>query len=220
PVAAGQGMQQPSAAPSVLLAKPTQAAAPVGISQSVPAEVPWRDELQDIAPPVAQNTPPFDAPSPIAPRAAAPLGEQVAQASAQDTAQTRQADARGFAKEQSVPEAALEPFAAWPEVIAAMEPKDTMLFVYMRNSKAYFDGKRVRIDGSELFLEYMRRSSESKTLIKETIAQVVGKGYSIGPYERPKQTIAAGPTAEDALARLEAQGVSVVYKDKQGKQEE
>lgn len=109
----------------------------------------------------------------------------------------------------------LEPFAQWPAIIAAMEPKDKMLFVNMRNSKAYFDGKRVRIDGSELFLEYMRRNKYSSGLIREIIEQVTGRQYPIGPYEAPNQPIAEqGPTAEQALAQLEAQGVSVIYHDK------
>ncbi|MEG2393877.1 MAG: DNA polymerase III subunit gamma/tau, partial [Ruthenibacterium sp.] len=77
-----------------------------------------------------------------------------------------------------------------------------------------------RIDGSELFLEYMRCNSYSNALIKETIAQVMGRVYPIGPYERPKQALTADPTAEEALNRLEAQGVSVIYQDKKAKQDE
>ena len=80
-----------------------------------------------------------------------------------------------------------EPFAAWKKVVAAMEAKDQLLFVYLRNSNAFYDGKRVLIDGSDLFLEYMRKNDYSADLIKKTIAEVTGTRYAIGPYKRKRQ---------------------------------
>ncbi len=50
-----------------------------------------------------------------------------------------------------------------------------------------YDGKRVLIDGSDLFLEYMRKNDYSADLIKKTIAEVTGIRYAIGPYKRKRQ---------------------------------
>ena len=106
-----------------------------------------------------------------------------------------------------------EPFAAWKKVVAAMEAKDQLLFVYLRNSNAFYDGKRVLIDGSDLFLEYMRKNDYSADLIKKTIAEVTGTRYAIGPYKRKRQEEEARQSAEDVLSQLERQGVEIVYEN-------
>lgn len=106
-----------------------------------------------------------------------------------------------------------EPFAAWKKVVAAMEAKDQLLFVYLRNSNAFYDGKRVLIDGSDLFLEYMRKNNYSADLIKKTIAEVTGTRYAIGPYKRKRQEEEVRQSAEDVLSQLERQGVEIVYEN-------
>ena len=106
-----------------------------------------------------------------------------------------------------------EPFAAWKKVVAAMEAKDQLLFVYLRNSNAFYDGKRVLIDGSDLFLEYMRKNDYSADLIKKTIAEVTGTRYAIGPYKRKRQEEETRQSAEDVLSQLERQGVEIVYEN-------
>ena len=106
-----------------------------------------------------------------------------------------------------------EPFAAWKKVVAAMEERDQLLFVYLRSSNAFYDGRRVLIDGSDLFLEYMRKNEYSTELIKKTIAEVTGTRYAIGPYKRKKQEEEARQSAEDVLSQLEQQGVEVVYEN-------
>ncbi len=106
-----------------------------------------------------------------------------------------------------------EPFAAWKKVVAAMEAKDQLLFVYLRNSNAFYDGKRVLIDGSDLFLEYMRKNDYSADLIKKTIAEVTGTRYAIGPYKRKRQEEEVRQSAEDVLSQLERQGVEIVYEN-------
>ena len=64
----------------------------------------------------------------------------------------------------------------------------------MKDTKAYFDGRRVWIDGTELFLEFMRRNEYSSGLIKDVIEQVSGKRYLIGPYQKAgKKAAAAAP---------------------------
>ena len=94
-----------------------------------------------------------------------------------------------------------------------MEERDQLLFVYLRSSNAFYDGRRVLIDGSDLFLEYMRKNEYSTELIKKTIAEVTGTRYAIGPYKRKKQEEEARQSAEDVLSQLEQQGVEVVYEN-------
>ena len=111
----------------------------------------------------------------------------------------------------------IRPFAEWPAVVQAMEKKDPMLFTYMSSSKAYLQGKRVLIDGSDLFLEYIRKYQDlSGKIIKETVAEVTGLRCSIGPYKKVrKQQTSAAVSGTETLARLEQKGVPIVYEDEE-----
>lgn len=106
-----------------------------------------------------------------------------------------------------------QPFDAWDAVVAAMESRDQLLYVYLRESKAYCDGRRVLIDGSELFLDYMRKNEYSSQLLKQAIAEVTGTRYAIGPYRPQAKKTAGAQTAEETLNRLAQQGVEVVYEN-------
>ncbi len=89
------------------------------------------------------------------------------------------------------------------------------MYVYLRESKAYCEGRRVLIDGSELFLDYMRKNEYSSQLIKQAIAEVTGTRYAIGPYRPRSRETAAAQTAEETLSRLAQQGVEVVYENQE-----
>ena len=107
-----------------------------------------------------------------------------------------------------------QPFSQWNEVIQAMEAKDTMLFVNMRGTKAYYDGRRILIDGSELFLEFMRQNEYSTDLIKSTIQEITGIRYAIGPYKKKNMQAAnLQNIAQQTLQSLEQHGVEVIYED-------
>lgn len=107
----------------------------------------------------------------------------------------------------------MQPFTEWNKVVAAMEGKDKLLYVYLSNSKAYYDGRRILIDGSDLFLEYMRQNEYSSQLIKDTIEEVTGTHYGIGPYKQKKKTDEAVQSADAVLEQLAQQGVSVIFED-------
>ena len=94
-----------------------------------------------------------------------------------------------------------------------MAGRDKLLYVYLKEAKAYCDGRRVLIDGSDLFLEYMRQNDYSKDLIKQAIAEVTGTRYAIGPYRQKSRQKAETQTAEETLKQLAQQGVEVVYED-------
>ena len=90
-----------------------------------------------------------------------------------------------------------------------------MLTAYLKKSRAYFDGKRVLIDGGDIFREFIRVNKDSQALIKRIIEQVAGVRCGIGPYVPPAESEAARNTVEDTLQELAAHGVDVVYNDKE-----
>ena len=73
--------------------------------------------------------------------------------------------------------------------------------------------KFVLIDGSPLFLSFMRANKDSAERIRRLIEQVTGEKYALGPYEKKKS--AAGTMdekAEETFRMLRENGVPVEFK--------
>ncbi len=103
-------------------------------------------------------------------------------------------------------------FAAWPDVVARMAGVDRMLHSYMKDAAAYTDGRRILIDGGDMFLSFMRKYDAANEKIKAVIFEVTGTRYGIGPYIGPAQDTQAKPvTAQDTLRAWQEKGVPVEY---------
>ncbi|PWL87804.1 MAG: DNA polymerase III subunit gamma/tau [Oscillospiraceae bacterium] len=226
-----------AAATPIIPAVPTQAMAetqapvqaPAGQKAGAEDTPPWegaasKEAAPSAVPPPAQAQKPMPEPEQLAeqePPAEAPLHapEQAPLSepspSPEKAAPVSQAPAAKPAARAGAP-GELAPFAQWPQIVAAMQEKDQLLYANMKDTKAYFDGRRVWIDGTELFLEFMRRNEYSSGLIKDVIEQVSGKRYLIGPYQKAgKKAAAAAPTAQQTLEALAQLGVQVEYEDEQ-----
>ena len=107
------------------------------------------------------------------------------------------------------------PFEYWDKVLEVLKKRDHMLPAYLKHSKAYYDGRRVLIDGGDLFRDFIRQNKDSQVLLKSIIAEVSGLACGIGPYVAAGSGQQARPTVEQTLKDLEAHGVDVVYNDKQ-----
>ena len=141
-------------------------------------------------------------PAQPAPARPVPIFEQQAPPAAEPPQPAPQPPAQGAA-----------PCDYWPEVVARIQGCDPMLYGYLKNSRAYFDGVRVLIDGGKTFRDFIRANKNSQRLIKKLIAEVTGKAAPIGPYEPKSAAAPAHASAEDALRLLEAQGVTVTVQD-------
>lgn len=188
-------------------------------------------ERQAPAPAAPQAVPTAAAPQPFAAVPREPAGEQSAPPPMPRTAApvtvSKKEPVTPDPREEPVPPAAPklaappplaegaaeELFAPWEQVIQVMAEKDQLLYVNMKGTKAYYDGRRVLIDGSDLFLEYMRRNEYSTDLIKQTIAEITGAKYAIGPHKKKKQQQERQQSAEDMLDLLAQNGVDVIYQD-------
>ena len=154
------------------------------------------------------------APQPAPQPAAAPAAP--AQAAAPSPATPAPAAATPPA---SAPEAAAEtaetaaPAAFWPQVIALSEKSDPLVHGFLAGSKAYLQGRRVLIDGSKLFFNFMKTNADSNERLKDLITQVTGEHYSIGPYQKP-ETPGSAPAgnAQKMLQQIADNGVPVEYR--------
>ncbi len=196
---------------------PLQPAAPE--APPAPAEElpPMPDE-----PPVQQSDAalPWDEPAPQAPPPEEPVSqpEQPAPVEQPPAAEEPPAPVQEhpadpvLTKPRSVAQQGTNPFPYWGQIVQKLEGIDPMLYMYLRKSKAYFDGTRVLIDGGKTFRDFIRVNKDSQKLIKKLIAEVSGVPVPIGPYE-PKTAGKTSSNAEQSLLALEKLGLEVSIED-------
>ena len=220
PAPAATAPQTPAAGaeptPAVQQTSP-QPAAPE--APSAPAEElpPMPDE-----PPAQQSDAalPWDEPAPQAPPPEEPVSqpEQPAPVEQPPAAEEPPAPAQEhpadpvLTKPRSVAQQGTNPFPYWGQIVQKLEGIDPMLYMYLRKSKAYFDGTRVLIDGGKTFRDFIRVNKDSQKLIKKLIAEVSGVPVPIGPYE-PKTAGKTSSNAEQSLLALEKLGLEVSIED-------
>ena len=175
--------------------------------QQSDAALPW-DEPAPQAPPPEEPEPVSqpEKPAPAEPAQSAPAAEEPPA-----PVQEHPADPV-LTKPRSVAQQGTNPFPYWGQIVQKLEGIDPMLYMYLRKSKAYFDGTRVLIDGGKTFRDFIRVNKDSQRLIKKLIAQVSGVAVPIGPYE-PRTAAKHTSNAEQSLHALEKLGLDVSIED-------
>ena len=125
----------PVSAPAPAVAPPVQQPAVPPIQTDDPPLPPDPEFLQPELPPIPQSTP-----APAAPVATQPAARK---------------------REPPKEAGSLEPFIYWPNVLADLEETDAMLISFLRNTRAYYDGRRVLFECSDAFRDYIRRTARS-----------------------------------------------------------
>ena len=218
PAPAATAPQTPAAgtepAPAVQEVSPQPAVpeAPPAPAEELPvqqsdAALPW-DEPAPQAPPPEEPEPVSqpEQPAPAEPAQSAPAAEEPPA-----PVQEHPADPV-LTKPRSVAQQGTNPFPYWGQIVQKLEGIDPMLYMYLRKSKAYFDGTRVLIDGGKTFRDFIRVNKDSQKLIKKLIAEVSGVPVPIGPYE-PKTAGKTASNAEQSLLALEKLGLEVSIED-------
>lgn len=204
PVAAAPVMQQPVAAMPFNAAPPAAfaSAPPTAAHQAPPPAVvpPAAANVVEEVPALPEEPPVFQPemqPAPVQPTEPAP---PVARPARQPVQQAGPA----------------EPFVQWPGVLEALNERDPMSYSFLQGSRAYYDGKRVLIDCSDAFRDFMRKNKDTAKTLKETIYDVTRIRCSIGPYQVVQRDSTGAQTVpiEETLKNMEALGVEVVVEDK------
>ena len=206
----------------------TAAATPFVSAPAAPTSSTWAPKAPEPAQPAAQPPPaqpePAAAPAPVQEEDLPPweVDEPLSPKTLPEKETPTPAPAAPVP--QSAPSAApadtLMLYPQWHDVVevllsSELSKQEPALIPYLRTSKAYFDGKRVLIDGGDVFRDFLRRSPESRVHIKDIIEEKTGVRCPIGPYTPPKadqpQAVA---NVEELLARMQAQGVDVIIEEK------
>ena len=201
---------------------------PEAVPVALPAAVPARPVVTAASPaPFAaapQQVPPVQmASAPVPPVAAQPVPPTVEQPPfsapiAGETPPFEPVYAADVPIPKPVRTVAKEPqlFPQWQAVLELIAENDPMLNSYLRGTQAYYDGRRVLIECSDDFRDFMRRSKETSKNIKQYIYQVTHIKCGIGPYEKTAAAVSNAPAAdvEETLRQMKDLGVDVVVEDK------
>ena len=196
PMAAAPVTPASPAAPQVFASAPAPfvPAMPQAVSPPAPAAPP----MQDLEPPFLREELPPAAPPPMS--SAAPAYA---------------ADVPIPAPVRSV-STAPQPFPQWPAVLEVVSEQDPMVYSFLNGTRAYFDGKRVLIECSDAFRDFMRKNKETSKNLKEYIYAVAHIRCGIGPYETPVLDNSGAPAVpvDETLKSIRALGVDVVIEEK------
>ena len=195
----------PVALPAAVPARPVVTAASPAPFAAAPQQVPPVQMASAPVPPVAaQPVPPTVEPPPFsAPTAGEtpPFEPELAPA-APAVQQPTPAQQPVYAADVPIPKpvrtVAKEPqlFPQWQAVLELIAENDPMLNSYLRGTQAYYDGRRVLIECSDDFRDFMRRSKETSKNIKQYIYQVTHIKCGIGPYEKTAAAVSNAPAAD------------------------
>ena len=200
-----------AASPAPFAAAPQQAPPVQMASAPVPPvavqPVPPSAEQPPFSAPIAGENPPFE--PELAPAAPAVQQPTPAQQPVYAADVPIPKPVRTVAKEPQL-------FPQWQAVLELIAENDPMLNSYLRGTQAYYDGRRVLIECSDDFRDFMRRSKETSKNIKQYIYQVTHIKCGIGPYEKTAAAVSNAPAAdvEETLRQMKDLGVDVVVEDK------
>ncbi len=100
------------------------------------------------------------------------------------------------------------PFNSWPEVLEKLFSQDKSLIAMLSGSSAFIhQGKYLLIKGSPVLELYLKTGDYSK-IIKEAVAQVTGKTYTLAVYNN-KQADAPKNPLSDLVAKAKSLGVKI-----------
>ena len=168
------------------------APAPIEITSSA-AEPPPPAEPEEEAPvavPPPVEAPPKPKRPPAEPKRKAPSGEEMVE--------TLSAQAASFAE--------------WPEVLQLLKETSRSVAAAFSGSTAYVSGDYILIDAGNSMAFELLRKDEQRQNMRDTIRQVTGRDYRLGPYKKAQTS----EETEDPLQRLmkqaEQAGVEVIKK--------
>ena len=208
----------PVALPAAVPARPVVTAASPAPFAAAPQQVPPVQMASAPVPPVAAQPVP---PTVEQPPFSAPIAGETPPFEP-ELAPATPAQQPVYAADVPIPKpvrtVAKEPqlFPQWQAVLELIAENDPMLNSYLRGTQAYYDGRRVLIECSDDFRDFMRRSKETSKNIKQYIYQVTHIKCGIGPYEKTAAAASNAPAVdvEETLRQMKDLGVDVVVEDK------
>ena len=111
-------------------------------------------------------------------------------------------------EEKIVPQSGTVPFDKWPEVTEKLFATDKSLIAMLTGSSAFIhDGKYLLIKGSPVLELFLKTGDYSKA-IKQAVAEVTGKNYTLAVYNNKQENAPKSPL-ENLVSKARQLGVKV-----------
>lgn len=145
--------------------------------------------------------------------------EEVQETKPQKTPEIKQEESKEKAVEKSPPvkeekttpsqqAGGTAPFENWPEVLEKIFASDKSLIVMLSGSSAFVhQDKYLLIKGSPVLEMYLKTGDYSK-IIKQAVAQVTGKNYTLAVYNNKQEEAPKNPLA-DLVSKAKSLGVNI-----------
>ncbi len=102
-----------------------------------------------------------------------------------------------------------QPFEKWNEIMAELEKSSSALFSLLNGSSAYVVDNMLLLDTTEMARSLLRRDT-ARTSIRQAMQTVLGREYSLGPYNPTSRSAEARRSpAQDLLDAARQNGVTV-----------
>lgn len=104
------------------------------------------------------------------------------------------------------------PFGEWPEVVERIGMQFPSAGAAFSGSHAYISGRYILVDAKEIAFELLRDANK-RSKIREIIAEVTGRQYSLGPYkgEAVKSEKKDENPVDKLVERAQSGGIEVEY---------
>ena len=106
------------------------------------------------------------------------------------------------------------PMKEWEDVLNLLSKTNGMCYSFLIDSRAFIVGKRVLIDSKNTaFAEFMKKSQDANSIIKDAITKVTGIRYGIGPYKKKEPDHSENNELSDLIDRVKNSGIENIKID-------
>lgn len=115
--------------------------------------------------------------------------------------QSSEPQTKSSSKKLSIEElsASAKPFDKWTDILKLVKSYSASVAAAFEGSSAYLSGDYLLIDAPQFAFELLKRPSQ-RDRIRDSVKQVMGKAYKLGPYKKPN---GEGSAETDPLEELE-----------------
>lgn len=111
-------------------------------------------------------------------------------------------------------------FAEWPEVLQLLKDYSKSVAAAFQGSAAYCSGDYMLIDAKNSMAFELLRREEQRRNMRDTIRQVTGRDYKLGPYQKKEHQTEQEDPLEQLARQAQAAGIPVVKKEREQEMEE
>jgi DNA polymerase-3 subunit gamma/tau len=103
-----------------------------------------------------------------------------------------------------------KPFLMWPEIVENMKNYSKTIAMSFADTEAYVSGDFLLIDAkTDIAFNLLKRDPEQKERIRNSVQEMTGKRYKLGPYKPPVKEGKKNDPLNDFATKLKDKGIEI-----------